>query len=222
MAKAPMHVIVVAATKGGVGKTTLTSALSVRAAQESKRVALIDADNGQGSLERWWELRGEPSNPQLFEMDSWAEGLGLLISEGWEWVFVDTPTGSIDRIAQALLLADFVLIPSRAGAYDVEAVTQVSNICKELKKPFAFVINAAQPTWKLTKTAAQYLEGEAPDGYTGPRLVLDTMINYRRAWISAITVGKSGAETDKDGKAKAEIDGLWKEIKARLPRVRGK
>ena len=51
------NVIVLCATKGGVGKTTLASALAVRAAEESKRVALIDLDS-QPSLSGWWDRRG--------------------------------------------------------------------------------------------------------------------------------------------------------------------
>ena len=57
--KQPMRVVVLAAVKGGVGKTTLASCLAVRAAEESKRVALVDLDP-QESLVGWWERRGLP------------------------------------------------------------------------------------------------------------------------------------------------------------------
>ena len=39
-----MRVITIASTKGGVGKTTLASALAVKAATESPRVAMVDLD----------------------------------------------------------------------------------------------------------------------------------------------------------------------------------
>ena len=52
-----MIAIAVVNTKGGVGKTTLTTALAVRAAQESERVAVVDFDP-QGSLANWWDRRG--------------------------------------------------------------------------------------------------------------------------------------------------------------------
>ena len=39
-----MRVITIASTKGGVGKTTLASALAVKAATESARVAMVDLD----------------------------------------------------------------------------------------------------------------------------------------------------------------------------------
>ena len=199
-----MRVVVLAATKGGVGKTTLASALAVRAAQESKRVALIDADP-TASLERWWELRGEPDNPRILGVDCSAEALGLLISERWQWVFIDTPPALIDEIAQAILVADFVLIPTRASAIDVEAMDHVIELCKERRKPFAFVLNAVQPTWKLTESAAAYLERDGK--------VLEPRICYRKAYISAMTSGRSAPEVEKDGQAAKEIDALWASVK---------
>ena len=61
----------------------------MRAAEESKRVALLDLDP-QESLASWWTRRGRTKNPKLFEVDATTEAVELLISEGWEWVFVDT------------------------------------------------------------------------------------------------------------------------------------
>jgi chromosome partitioning protein len=76
-----LRVITLASTKGGTGKTTLSSALAVRAAEESKRVALLDLDP-QESLASWWTRRGRTKNPKLFEADATTEAIELLISEG--------------------------------------------------------------------------------------------------------------------------------------------
>lgn len=200
-------IIVLAATKGGVGKTTLSTALAVRASEGGDRVALIDADP-QASLERWWQLRQEPDNPMVLDIACSAEAIGLLASEGWDYVIVDTPPALVDEIEQAISMADFVLIPTRASAFDLEAVDQVVQICESEKKPFAFVINAAQPNWKLTASSRRYLEHDGK--------VFNQLICYRRSYISAPTLGKTGPEIEKDGKCAEEIDGLWAELKAAL------
>jgi len=206
MAKRRMNVIVLAATKGGVGKTTLTSALAVRAADESKRVALIDLDP-QESLASWWDRRGQPANPKVFEnVEATSEAIELLISKGWEWVIVDTPPGSLKFTEPAIVAADFVLIPTRASALDVEAVDVVVELCQLHKKPFAFIINHANPAWKLTKSTAAYLRR---NGHT----VIDQFISYRMAYIAAMTAGKSAPEIEKDGQARKEIDALWTAVK---------
>lgn len=206
MVKRRTNIIVLAATKGGVGKTTLASALAVRAAEESKRVALIDLDPQQ-SLASWWDRRGKNANPKLFDgVDATAEAIELLIAQKFDWVFIDTPPGALRFTEPAIAASDFVVIPMRASALDVEAVAPVVDVCHGRRKPFAVVINQANPQWKLTKTTAAYLRSL---GYT----VLDTLVSYRMAYIAAMTVGKSGPEIEKDGLARKEIDALWKSIK---------
>src|SRR5262245_42578335 len=113
-----LRVITLASTKGGKGKTTLSSALAVRAAEESKRVALLDLDP-QESLASWWTRRGKTKNPKLFETDATTEANELLVSEGWEWVFVDTAPAKIELIEPGIAVADFVLIPVRPSAFDI-------------------------------------------------------------------------------------------------------
>lgn len=204
------RVVALAATKGGVGKSTLSAALSVQACKESNNVGLIDADRGQNSLDRWWQLRGEPKNPCLLDADCSAEALGLIASQGYEWLLVDTPPRGLEEISQAIDLAHFVLIPTRASAFDVEAIDQVIELCKTYKTPFAFVINAAQPTWRLTKEARLYLAEYGP--------VVSTLVTYRRAYITASTLGKTGPEmplsVDTESKCRKEIAALWDEVKA--------
>lgn len=199
-----MRVIALAATKGGVGKTTLASALAVRAAADKLRVALIDTDP-QKSLARWHELRGFPANPKVVEIDAAREALALLISQRWDWVFIDTPPAFLDKIENAVSVADFVLIPSKPSAVDVEAVRDVVAICREQDKPFAFVLNQIlPPPGRITDEAQRYLEVDGP--------VLGARIQTRKAFVAAMTLGKSGPEM-KDGKASGEeIDALWSEL----------
>ena len=151
--KQPMRVVALAGTKGGVGKTTIAVALAVRAAEESKRVALLDLDP-QESLSAWWDRRGKEKNPKLFEVDATTEAIELLMSEGWEWVFIDTPPSKLELIEPGIAVADLVLIPTRPSALDIEQVDIVVELCEAHGKPFAFVLNHAPPSWKLTKSTA--------------------------------------------------------------------
>src|SRR6478752_7914034 len=91
------YVVTLAGTKGGTGKTTLASSLAVRAAEDSPKVALIDLDP-QESLSSWWTRRGKSKNPKLFEVDATTEAIELLISQSWQWVFIDTGPAKIELI----------------------------------------------------------------------------------------------------------------------------
>jgi chromosome partitioning protein len=165
---------------------------------------MLDTDP-QCSLARWWQLRGEPDNPQIMDIDASIEALEMLIAEGWSTVVIDTPPGDIDRIEHSIFCADFVLIPCRASALDVEAVDDVVDLCKRQGKPYAFVLNSIQPGWtKLADSADEYLSVFGK--------VLKTRIACRKPYVSAMTLGKTGAEIDKQG-ARPEVDALWAEIK---------
>lgn len=205
MRKQPMKVITLAATKGGVGKTTISSALAVRAAEDSKRVALIDLDP-QESLASWWDRRGKKANPRLFEMDATTEAIELLIAEGWEWVFIDTSPAKLELIEPGIAVADLVLIPCRPSALDVEQTGVVVEMCEMHGKPYAFILNHAPPGWKLTRSTRDFLK-------IGGRVVLDSLLSFRQAYMAAVTVGKSGPEVERNGVARKEVDALWRQVK---------
>lgn len=210
-----MHVISVVSTKGGVGKTTIASALAVKAASESKRVAMVDLDP-LGSLADWWKRRGSTDNPRIFRgADTASEAVEKLALDGWDWVFIDTPPAFIATIEDAIDNADLVVIPIRPSALDLLATEDAVAMANEAEKAFVCVINDAEPRWKTTHTAREYLlAADVP--------VAETIIAHRQAYLAAMTRGRTGPEVDdsKDHKAVAEINDLWNEIKSRLMKSR--
>ena len=158
-----MQVIAIASPKGGSGKTTLASALAVRAAMESKRVAMFDLNCDQGNLTQWWVLRGEPMNPRLIEVKHITRDVEVLRASRFEWLIIDTPPLELDIIENAVLKADCVLIPVRASIFDIGSITPVVEMCRERHKPYAFVLSAVDSRFKkLTERAMAALVSECP------------------------------------------------------------
>src|SRR5215475_1025990 len=150
--------------KGGCGKTSLVANLSVRAAQDGQ-VALLDYDPQQ-SLARWWELRtnayGSMVNPRL-----WAGGEGAtmdvpaLKKNGSDWVLQDVPPAVWHTIEDCLRVSDLVIVPVKASPIDLEAVDPMIEVCRDLRKPFLFLLTMYDTRWKLSENAFPYLEAKA-------------------------------------------------------------
>lgn len=209
--KSRMLTVALAASKGGVGKTTLTAALAVRAAREGK-VAIIDQDP-QLSLSSWWDRRAGSDNPALFEeVESSSEAITEIASMGYDWLFIDTPPSQIDRMESVIVCADLVLIPTRTGIMDIEAVRITQELCEHHKRPFAFVLNMVLPGAKSTQSAASFLR-------THRRLLLDPFITERESYGAAMFAGKTAPET-RDETARAEIDALWQSVKGAILKLK--
>jgi chromosome partitioning protein len=227
-----MRVISVVSSKGGVGKTTISSALAVRAAQESRRVAIVDLDP-MGSLAAWWKRRGGSQNPCIFTgADTASDAVEALELDGWDWVFIDTPPAFLNTISDAIDNADLAVIPLRASALDLiaseDAVLMARDIAKRQRaegmQPVGHlcVLNDAEPRWKTTDTAREYLlKGGVP--------VAETVIAHRQAYLAAMTSGKTGPEVDRvrdgdESPSAREINRLFAEVKAltKKPRKRGR
>lgn len=203
-----MPMLVLAATKGGVGKTTLAAALAVEASRKSQRVAIVDLDPQQ-SLARWHELRtnetGDAERPALIPVGKYPdEALADAAAGEWDWVIVDCPPGSVRRTDQGVASADLVLIPSRPSPLDVEAIDVMVELCED--RPFLFVLNATAPRSAMTAGARQYLASKGD--------VLDVEITNRQSYASAMILG--GTASEKDGPARAEIAALWEAIVKRV------
>jgi chromosome partitioning protein len=199
-----MKVIAIASPKGGSGKTTLASALAVRATMESGRVAMFDLNSDQGNLTQWWVLRGEPMNPRLVEVEHITRDVEVLRASRFEWLIIDTPPLELDIIENAVLKADVVLVPVRASIFDIGSITPVVEMCRERHKPYAFVLSAVDSRFKkLTERAMAALVSEGP--------ICATRISYRQPYISALTGGMAGHEVEED--LRPEIDSLWGEVK---------
>jgi chromosome partitioning protein len=201
-----MKTITIASAKGGSGKTTITSALAVRACQDTKRVAMIDLNFDQASLTQWWVIRGKPDAPKLvLNVENIPRAVKALAA-AYDWLLIDTPPADMDMLDQAIAIADAVVIPVRSGIFDALAVQSVAEMAKERRKPFAFVLNAMDGHW--TDLTAQTIAAIVD---LGP--VFATQIKYRKLYIAAPVAGKTGREVEKGKALRLELDALWNEVK---------
>lgn len=202
-----MKTIVVAAQKGGAGKTTLARNIAVAASQDGGRVLCLDLDP-QGSLRAWWEGR-EADRPAMLERDPAPEALKTTLTAAqaqFDFCIVDTPPAAPEWLSEALAAADLVLIPVRPSPDDLRAVGATIAAVNRARVPFAFALSQT-PRAKITDEAARVL---AQHGRVAP-----VNIAQRVSYAETGATGQGVTETS-DDRAAAEIAAVWTYVKGIL------
>lgn len=215
-----MRIISVVSGKGGVGKTTLASALAVHATLENKgraRVAMVDLDP-QASLIAWWKRRGSCENPTIYaNVDTASDAIERLrLNEAPDYCIIDTPPAFIETMKDAVASAHLVLIPLRPSALDLIGSEDAVLMAREAGVAHLCVINDAEPRWKTTNSTRDYLLASSVP-------IADTIVSHRQAYMAAMASGKTGPEVDrsKGWPTETEISNLWKEMKVALGQGKG-
>ena len=209
-----MQTIAITARKGGVGKTTLATHLSVIAAEPDHPVLLFDTDP-QRSLKWWWDLRAGET-PALVECE--ARELPSILSaarrEGVALAIIDTPPHAEASIAEVMRVADLVLVPTRPGPFDLAAVATTLDLAHRVGRTPLAVINHAPPRTGPAEPAivAEARETLSRMGAT----VLASVVSQRVALSHAVIAGQTVNEYEPEGRAAAETLALWRELQTHL------
>jgi chromosome partitioning protein len=202
-----MKTILIAAQKGGAGKTTLARNLAVTAVQDGLKVLCLDLDP-QGSLRAWWESR-ESDMPAMLDRDPAPHALKPTLEAAkaqFDLCIIDTPPAAPEWLAEALGAADLVLIPVRPSPDDLRAVGATIAAVNAARVPFAFALSQT-PRARITEEAARVL---AQHGRVAP-----VNIAQRVSYAETGATGQGVTETS-DDKAGAEVAALWDYVKGIL------
>jgi chromosome partitioning protein len=208
-----MLTIAIGAAKGGVGKTTLASALAIAAILLSAglRVGIIDLDP-QGSLTQWWNVRAQPQ-PLLIQRG--ARPLWMVIRDaqdmGLDLLILDCPPGFSTILREASVVSDLLLIPTGAGVLDLDAVTSTAEMAASARVPFRFVLNRAVFRSRLAGQAVSELRERGS--------LLLPPIHQRVSVAAAMALGRTALETEPCGAAAGELSALWLAVRAALDDV---
>jgi chromosome partitioning protein len=199
-----MKTIAIVSQKGGVGKTTTAIELGFAAHLVGLAVAIIDLDP-QGTAAKWGDRR-ETDGPSV--IGGQASRLSIILDtareNGADLVIIDTPPSAEAIALQAVKVSDFVLIPTRAGGFDIEAIQTTLEMADFAKRPASVLINAI-PTNRL-HLGLTTLAGLQERGFS----VAPIMWMERAAFADLGADGLPALERDPESKASHEVIDLFK------------
>ena len=209
-------ITVIGGIKGGSGKTTVATNLTVMRSLAGFDVLLIDADD-QETASDFTALRNELRNAgagytciKLTGANVRTETKRLL--NKYDDIIIDT--GGRDTTSQraALAIADVLIVPFVPRSFDIWTIDKVSNIIDEIQAinpdltAYGF-INRADPRGQDNQEAEDFIKQVENLNF------IDCPLVHRKAFGNAASLGIGAVELKpRDEKAAEEIEVLYKYI----------
>ncbi len=218
-------VVAIASRKGGVGKTTIGTALLTEANRRGLAALLIDIDP-QGSADDWFAVRvdQETCKVVLTHPKDVKKRIRASRASGAEVVFVDTPGIDAEGTTDAIADSDLVLVPTRCGAHDLRAILRTIQVVRREGKEPLVLLNSVDTRSDDPVGARQTLRSlhTVEDSVVGTRpvSVLRFYLRYLATFKHTAKNGMGPCEMDPRGDAAKETARLYSLIERVASRQR--
>ena len=165
-----MQTILVINSKGGTGKTTLTTNIASYFASRNHKTAIMDYDP-QGSSLHWLKIRSNDQNAIYAANAATQKGklirsLQMYVPEHTEKLIIDAPAGVEGMLLQEMVRkTDFIVIPVTPSTIDIHATADFirellfrGGIRKQQTK-IAVVANRVRKTMRVYEPFERFLQG---------------------------------------------------------------
>ena len=204
-------IIVVANSKGGVGKSTISVHLAAWLHQQGHSVILADCDTQHSSSEWIKESTPGVKTVRLGSPDDILDQLPQLEREA-DYIVADGPGSNTETSRALLLRADMALVPCKASMLEVRALAQATGVLRQAQD-----IRGGQPKAKivLSMVGKNYrLTHDMKDAAASLKLPMaKTALTLRQIYADAPGQGAVVWELGARGREAAqEVKALFHEI----------
>ena len=208
-------ILVVGSTKGGVGKSTITTNLAIIRASMGHDVLVIDADM-QTSAADFGLMRAQRLGTNSYRtirlLGPEVRTEGQEIAKKYEDTIIDCAARDNQGLRAALAIADLVIVPCRPRAFDAWALEDFKKMFDEMlpanerMRAWSF-INQGEPVGDDNEEAAELLASVEGVDYRG------CTVTSRKVFGHAAAMGLAVTEmTPRNDKACDEIMAVYKEV----------
>lgn len=210
------HIIAILNSKGGTGKTTLTTNLAASLHKRGFNVLIVDSDP-QGTARDWHHAQPEDADlPAVVGIDRPTLHKDIpRIAKPYDFVLIDGAAKLEEMSASALKVADVILIPVQPSGYDLWAVADLVSLIRARQgvtdgKPLAaFVVSRQIQGTRLAEEI-----GDAVEEFELP--VFKARTTQRVAYAEAGQSGLTVLDLEPGGKAAEELEAMTRELLAFL------
>lgn len=201
-----MRSYLIAQSKGGVGKTTMTFVLAVEATRNGLATLVIDADHSQKSLTAIMNKRSVAAPALATVRDGGiADALQDATVRSYDRIFVDAPPLLNVDVQELVRAVDKVVMPIQASPLDVEASAPLLQAVQAVGRSYCYVINAADGRRSVVRQVHSVLAAQHP---------VAPIVGDRADFVTAVGAGQAPFEFSPSSKAAKEIAEVWSYVDA--------
>ncbi|MGL2513648.1 AAA family ATPase [Helicobacter pylori] len=213
-------IITIANEKGGSGKSTLCLNLCVQLLLDKKDIAALDTDS-QKSLEVFNNIRSETNLPNftLFNRTGNITDTLKQMTDKYEYILIDTKGEHSKENQRAVLLSDWVLIPTTPSQLDtavlldmLERIRDIQALNENLKACIVMNRIPTIPTLKEKKALIDFINQNNANESV---FLMDNLLSERIAYKRSVSEGMGVMEYN-DNKAKNEWSQFYDELSGYL------
>jgi chromosome partitioning protein len=164
-----MPTIAFANPKGGAGKTTAALLLASELAAKGAQVTIIDADPERW-ISQWGALAGKPANIEIISTVTEDTIVDLIdeASRTSQFVVVDLEGTASLMVANAIGMADLVIIPTQGSAMDAKGgaktIRLIRNQERMARRPIAHSVLLTRTSAAVTSRSLRNVQEQLAKG----------------------------------------------------------